>query len=165
MATVWDEQSVSMYAAAFVIGVGLHQLVFRFGEWDNWSFRILQGIGIAQIAFTLILCQYDEQTLSSASGHAAVLIGTTSLGIWSSMLIYRAFFHRLGPFHGPPLARLSTFYMTAVNARERRNYRAMQRLHAKYGDYVRVAPRELSVTDPKAFQAIYSATQPLDKGP
>lgn len=39
----------------------------------------------------------------------------------------------------------------------------MQKLHEKYGDIVRIGPRELSVNDPEALSAIYGATGPSSR--
>jgi cytochrome P450 family 628 len=155
----------SFKAAAFLIGVGLHQLIFRFGEWDTQSFRILSAFTSAWLLLGLVIDRFGGQSLWTALSNAASLESFTVLGIWSSMLIYRGFFHCLHRFPGPFLARFSTLYMTAINIRERKNFRVLQALHTRYGDYVRVGPRELSVADPKAFPLIYSSTKPLQKGP
>jgi cytochrome P450 len=108
-------------------------------------------------------------------------------GLFSSMLIYRAFFHRLRHYPGPFLAKLSTFYITARSVKKLHLFEEVQKLHAQYGDYVRLgnytrwmsafrdsayllgfyfpAPCELSISDPEAVKFIYGSNSPVTKGP
>lgn len=58
-------------------------------------------------------------------------------GLWGSILLYRAFFHRLRGFPGPFAARLSQFYhLWCVRRFDR--YRWLDGLHKKYGPVVRI---------------------------
>jgi cytochrome P450 family 628 len=104
-------------------------------------------------------------------------------GLYSSMPLYRAFFHQLSVYPGPFLARLSNFYITAKSVKKLHLFEVVQKLHAQYGDYVRIGtselsyilkkafaqflrgPSELSIADPEAVQAIYSTQSPTSKGP
>ena len=52
------------------------------------------------------------------------------------MLVYRAFFHRLGVYPGPFFARLSKFWHVS-NLGKFDNYKLLDKLHAEYGPYVR----------------------------
>ncbi|PWN86534.1 cytochrome P450 [Acaromyces ingoldii] len=77
--------------------------------------------------------------------------------LFTSMAIYRLFFHRLRHFPGPVYLRLSKWVMVYPDLRGQRPY-MFQRYHRKYGDVIRTGPRELSVCDPAALSAIYGAT-------
>jgi hypothetical protein len=72
---------------------------------------------------------------------ALVLVGATwwsfTGAIWLSMGIYRAFFHRLGGYPGPFSAKLSQLWRVWKNVRAE-NYKVVDDLHRKYGEYVRV---------------------------
>jgi hypothetical protein len=57
--------------------------------------------------------------------------------LWSSMLVYRVYFHRLKSFPGPSMAKLSKFWHAGQVAPDAGNYRLLERLHSKYGDFVR----------------------------
>ena len=59
-----------------------------------------------------------------------------AVSVWISMLVYRAFFHRLGSYPGPFLARLSKFWhVSKIGNLD--NYKLLDKLHAEYGPYVR----------------------------
>ncbi|KAJ5510414.1 Cytochrome P450 [Penicillium expansum] len=80
------------------------------------------------------------------------------------MLVYRGFFHRLGKFPGPFLARLSNLYLTMLSSKLHL-YEEIGKLHEIYGDYVRTGPTEISITDPAAVQIIYGNQSKATKGP
>lgn len=120
-------------------GLLLHWFCFRHGEWDTAAPSLLFGYGMMTLASTCVL-----------SGRAILVTAAFHLfGVWASMLLYRMFFHRLSDFPGPCAARLSNFYVTFLSAKKLRLYEETQRLHGKYGDYVRLgelAPNTLSPT-------------------
>ncbi|UZJ56314.1 hypothetical protein CBS101457_005634 [Exobasidium rhododendri] len=77
--------------------------------------------------------------------------------IFSSMTIYRVFFHRLRNIPGPMWMSLSKWTMVYPDLQGQRPY-MFKKLHAKYGDVIRVGPREVSVNDPAALSTIYGGT-------
>lgn len=87
--------------------------------------------------------------------------------IFISMGIYRVFFHRLRKFPGPVWMSLSKWLMVYPDLQGQRPY-MFQKLHAKYGDVIRIGPRELSVNDPAALSTIYGGNalaQKCTRGP
>ncbi|GJE88938.1 cytochrome P450 [Phanerochaete sordida] len=74
--------------------------------------------------------------------------------------------YRLGPWHplahlpGPPLARLSSLWLTCVSLRGRRHL-VIDRLHARYGVFVRIGPNIISINSPAAQQIYSAATRML----
>lgn len=74
--------------------------------------------------------------------------------IFYSMALYRTCFHRLRKFPGPLWMSLSKWLMVYPDLKGQRPY-MFQKLHEKYGDVIRVGPRELSVVDPAALSTIY----------
>lgn len=71
--------------------------------------------------------------------------------------IYNLYFHPLAKFPGPFLWRVSRLpHMRAVWGR--RFPYDIQKLHARYGEVVRIAPNELSFINPAAWDDIYSNT-------
>lgn len=152
-------------AAAFAVGAALQQAVLRHGEWDSYSFRLIVGAAALEALLSLFIhARLSEHPLSAVQ-HALCCTLAAIAGIYVSMLLYRAFFHRLRAFPGPFAARLSTFYMTYLSARRGQVYEDVRALHRKYGDYVRVGPTEISIADPDAFNAIHSATSLCERGP
>ncbi len=57
--------------------------------------------------------------------------------IWTSMIVYRVFFHRLNQFPGPFMAKVSKMYHTALVIRTMDNYLLLDKWHQKYGAFVR----------------------------
>ncbi|ETS81741.1 hypothetical protein PFICI_06743 [Pestalotiopsis fici W106-1] len=153
--------------AAVAIGILLHLFVFRIGEWDLAttslivSFFGLQLIPAAALSYLVSDHVSFTESQIIISRLAFLALG----GIFSSMLVYRAFFHRLSKFPGPFLARLSNFYVTSLSAKDLHLYEEVQDLHRKYGDIVRLGPSELSITNKHALAAIHGAQSPCTKGP
>ncbi|KAL4901938.1 hypothetical protein BDW74DRAFT_169892 [Aspergillus multicolor] len=154
---------MALYVAPFAgaaTGVCTHLFFYRHGEWDLKAPSILSSYMVLSImAFIL------DSVASIRLGWALSLIFWHIAAVYTSMVFYRAFFHRLHMFPGPFLARFSNFYAAYLNARKLHMYEEMERLHAQYGDYVRLGPTELSITDPETVVALYGPQAQLSKGP
>ncbi|KAL3442746.1 cytochrome P450 monooxygenase [Aspergillus insuetus] len=148
-------------------GACAHLLLYRRGEWDVQSPRIF----VSYASLTLAAFYLERTAVLDGLGVAIQrpwafkAVGCHILGIYLSMLCYRAFWHRLSSFPGPFLARLSNFYVTALSAKKLHLHEEVERLHQQYGDYVRLGPTELSIADPQAVKALYSAQAKVNKGP
>ncbi|KAK0650024.1 cytochrome P450 monooxygenase-like protein [Cercophora newfieldiana] len=146
---------------AFASGVVAHLAVFRKGEWDVASPSVFV---FYLFSFVLISLPVHFQ-LGVPLLAAAKLAGCHVAGLFASMLVYRGWFHRLSSYPGPFLARITTFYITARSMKKLHLYEEVQKLHEQHGDYVRLAPRELSIAAPEAVRAIYGTQSPTTKGP
>ncbi|CAI7641908.1 unnamed protein product [Penicillium pancosmium] len=154
--------------SAFVSGATTHLLLYRHREWDVKSLGLVQSYGsILLISYMLERMAVLDHLLEIAmpTNWAFKALGYHILGLYLSMLFYRAFWHRLSGFPGPYLAKLSNFYVTGLSARKFQLYDEVEKLHQKYGDYVRLGPTELSITDPLAVKALYSSAAKVGKGP
>ncbi|KAF7846282.1 hypothetical protein BT93_L4670 [Corymbia citriodora subsp. variegata] len=100
-----------------------------------------------------------------AAKETSILGSLFLAGLTTSILVYRAAFHRLNRFPGPFAARLSNMYPTMLSARKLQLYEEVDSLHKTYGDFVRVGPSELSINHPGAMTAIHSAQSRCSKGP
>lgn len=69
-------------------------------------------------------------------------------------IIYNIFFHPLRDFPGPLLHRASTIPWGLQHALGTEAFET-QKLHDKYGPVVRLSPKHLSFTDPRAWKDIY----------
>jgi len=155
-------------SAAFVAGVALHLLVFRVSEWDLWAKRLIiffLAIDAAATIAALLWMPGPHFTVGAAVSEGTQLTALLILGLTVSMLVYRAFFHRLRSFPGPFAARLSNWYITSLISKKLQQYVEVHQLHSKYGDFVRVGPTELSIIHPEAAAAIHSTSSPCSKGP
>lgn len=102
------------FAACFAAGVFVHVSVFRYGEWDAHSFTLLEGTAILQVLLSLFHHELFTESVAASIQRGLLWTGAATTGLYTSMLFYRAFFHRLGRFPGPFPARLSQFYSTSV---------------------------------------------------
>ncbi|KAL2836479.1 cytochrome P450 [Aspergillus pseudoustus] len=151
---------------AGVSGVCAHLLLFRVGEWDLYAPTIVLAYGSALIMPIWLEYAGLLNQLTALSGTSiAQLLGFHILGVYASMLFYRAFWHRLSHFPGPFWARLSNIYVTTLSAKNFRLFEEVEKLHKQYGDYVRLGPTELSITDPLAIKSLYSSQAKVTKGP
>lgn len=134
-------QGSAVHGAVFSLGVFSHIALFNRGEWDVAAAKLCVFVLSSQAFGTAGLLRYypDEYgTTSIAAKGVAAIISSWTLGIFTSILVYRAFFHRLNNFPGPYLARLSNLYPTALTAKRLHLYEEVQSLHKQYGDIVRL---------------------------
>ncbi|KAK3385593.1 cytochrome P450 [Podospora didyma] len=75
------------------------------------------------------------------------------LASFAAFVIYNIFFHPLARFPGPLLYRATRFPYSSKLLRGKLPF-AMLDLHRKYGPIVRIAPNELSISDPQAWKDI-----------
>lgn len=132
-------QDRSAYGAAFLAGVIAHVLFFRWGEWDLYVVQLGIGAFIANIGASLALARScPSVTHVESLKLVSTLLGISIAGVYASMIVYRAFFHRLNRFPGPFMARLSNFYITSRSIKKFRLFEEVQSLHEQYGDIVRI---------------------------
>lgn len=124
--------SIALFSASS--GVLTHSLIFRHGEWDVASPRIVLVYLSTLLVTLLAVTPFSYESFKEITAY----FGCHIAGIYGSMLIYRAYFHRLDKFPGPFWARLTNFYITMLSARRLQLYQEVQKLHEKYGDYVRL---------------------------
>ncbi|KAF4547171.1 Cytochrome P450 monooxygenase [Elsinoe fawcettii] len=98
------------------------------------------------------------QSATVTSGISLVFLATLSV----SIAIYRVFFHPLRHIPGPLSCKLTMWSWVVADwyGTRAQQVRAM---HQKYGDVVRIGPRELSCADSAALSTIYGPTGPAAK--
>ena len=121
---------------ALAAGVASHLLYFINGEHHMQAPKLLRLYLLLPLIFFLLELRYIVGGFqeSLAESVAVVLCYTTSL--FSSIIIYRLFFHRLKHFPGPFPARVSKMYH-AWRVRGSDQYDWLEQLHQQYGDFVR----------------------------
>ncbi|KAF5027079.1 hypothetical protein F66182_791 [Fusarium sp. NRRL 66182] len=156
---------LTSYCVLFALGTLVHLAVLRKGEWDLWAARFLGSWVVYEATLPYLGSQYANVSYWEALLVANKCFLALAAGITSSILVYRACFHRLNRFPGPFIARLSNLYGTVLAAKQEHMYEEVQKLHRQYGDIVRIGPSELSIATPKAFRIIHASTSPITKGP
>lgn len=117
-------------------GILSHILYFIRGEHHKQALLFFKLF----VAVPLIGCVVLVHLFRFTATQAFQLIGLVTaayLGaLWSSMIVYRVFFHRLRRFPGPPLAKVSKFYhMLSLGKMD--NYRRLACWHKQHGNFVR----------------------------
>ncbi|MCJ1355069.1 MAG: hypothetical protein MMC33_005060 [Icmadophila ericetorum] len=136
----------------FAIGIASHLLYFIHGEHHMQAPIIFKFYALVTVAICFM-------------GHTLTLLLlylTYFLGLFTSIISYRVFFHRLKQFPGPPLAKISKFWHVG-RVLQKDNYVLLEEFRIKYGNYVRTGPTELTVFDPDILQAIHGSTTKCTK--
>ncbi|KAH8810085.1 cytochrome P450 [Flagelloscypha sp. PMI_526] len=148
----------------FALGIVFHLTTLRY-ELDFWVLRLIVVQIIGFSCFVLYQV-FGTQMLASVAIRQAFDIGISfHIGLWASVILHRLFFHRLRGFSGPLLAKLSRLYVTWTSSREAQQHLETHSLHQKYGDFVRIGPRELSICRASAIPALYGPQTRCTKSP
>lgn len=120
-----------------LVAVASHHIVFRRYEIDGEAWQLV--FGYIGAFFTLWIAYAQLAGYGVLTGLLRTLLIATSYNVTllTSILVYRAFFHRLGRIPGPFAARLSRFYAFGKATKTNRGCEDVQKLHEKYGDFVR----------------------------
>jgi len=132
-------------AVSFLLRVAAHLTLFRRGGWDT-SLMPLCYPYVDLLLLVLLRSLLGHIKDGSVTFHSFVVLGVETLGIavahllrvFGSIAIHPVFFHRLTRFPSPFWGRLSGFYMLHMTRRRWQRFEETQRLHLKYGDFVRV---------------------------
>ncbi|SPO06550.1 related to pisatin demethylase cytochrome P450 [Cephalotrichum gorgonifer] len=160
-----EDNSVAAGCVALAAaGVGSHLFYFMHGDHNPYAHRwITRGLtGIALLGCTVLyLTRFQALPTAIITSLFSVSYFT---GLFTSISLYRLFFHSLGKFPGPFWARLSNLCHAYV-IRDSDNYFYIQRLHEKYGPIVRTGPSNLSVNDPSAIRLVLGNSSKCTKSP
>ncbi|RDW71423.1 hypothetical protein BP6252_07986 [Coleophoma cylindrospora] len=156
----------TLIGTAALLGVAVHQLIFKRFEVDTHPIVVFVGFAIAPFALSRLLNSSLAPNAQLPASMAFLLVGIFLATLGLSLITYRLYFHPLRNFPGPFAARLSKFWcLSQAAASGMRWHRVNVQLHAEYGDYVRTGPRELSIGDPRAIPHILGVSSKAFKGP
>ncbi|KAI0337448.1 cytochrome P450 [Trametopsis cervina] len=134
----------------------------------HWVFRRWEPMEFLPVGVLLLGIPSVVSTLFVQ--HYGIILGNLlSFTIYYTTLLTSIALYRISPFHplakypGPPLARLSGFYMASIALRGKRHL-YLQSLHDKYGDFVRIGPNELNIRDSSAIGPLLGPNG-MPKGP
>lgn len=116
-------------------GIVAHHGLFIRSEWHLRVPRVV----LSHVALACAVWYFVPDGSGNRSKHfrlCALMFASYLASLFSSISIYRLFFHRLQHFPGPKLAAVTKFWHV-FQARNSTNYRLLQSLHQKYGTFVR----------------------------
>ena len=122
--------------AAAVTALASHWLYFNRGEHHMRAplyFWLCVTSTFVLLAYELLVC---HRTYVGATKVTALTVGSYAITIFTSITIYRTCFHALLVFPGPRLAGVSKFWHV-YHTLNSQNHLLMERLHEKYGSFVR----------------------------
>jgi hypothetical protein len=131
---------------AAIAGVTSHLFLFIKGEWDTYaphiaaSYAALHACGLAALIWGFGLSRFDAGVVLFA------LSTSYCWGLFTSMTIYRLFFHRLKTFPGPIGCKITGFWSMKNTILSRNDFKwhaKVRRFHMKDGDFVRISESTL----------------------
>ena len=125
----------SKHVSASVLGFLAHQLVFIRGEWHLLAPTLVSLHFMLAILLIVAEVQLNGD-VASGSINALGSITCYSVTLFTSIAIYRIYFHRLRHFPGPRLAAVSKLWHV-WQCRDSRNHLVLENLHQQYGPFVR----------------------------
>ncbi|EKG09085.1 Cytochrome P450 [Macrophomina phaseolina MS6] len=127
---------VQLWIVSSVIAVACHHFIFRRVELDEKAAALVFIFLVTCVA--ILVLDISLQSASFVSSLCRLAVATASFATTSaiSILVYRAFFHRLNRFPGPFLARLTKLY-AFKQSQSLQYYKELEDMHRKYGDVVR----------------------------
>ena len=135
--------SAYVYDVAAILGVLSHIVYFRRGEHHKETLPYLQLFAASIPLSALALAHFLHFTYAQALLRALCIVGSFLGGVWTSMIIYRAFFHRLNKFPGPWPLKLTKFCQF-VSTWRLDAFRRSYRQHQKFGNFVRTGRSTVS---------------------
>ncbi|KAI1160871.1 cytochrome P450 monooxygenase-like protein [Nemania serpens] len=145
-------QGQNLPILAVAAGVAVHLGIFKHGEWHLHGPHIIAA-HLALGSVTLYYLSGFDDAVAGVLGRLAVLAVAYLGGLFSSMTIYRLYFHRLSSFKGPRPAAVTKLWHV-WHVRDSSNFRFQEEIHKKYGAIVRTGPNEITVFNPAAFELL-----------
>ncbi|KAL5047501.1 hypothetical protein BDW71DRAFT_213947 [Aspergillus fruticulosus] len=168
MVALQQSLTPTILATASLTGVALHLFFFKQVEVDKRPASTAASFVVAYFLIANALPRISSEYEGFFWLYTVAFLAWSSLvlSLWTSILVYRAFFHPLKNFPGPFCARLSKFWsLSKVLETNIRWYRALDALHEQYGDLVRTGPRELVIFDAAAITPVLGFASVTGKGP
>ncbi|KAI5919296.1 cytochrome P450 [Camillea tinctor] len=148
---------------AAVAGLIAHQGLFKHGDWHLHIPHIIATHALFWVS--LLYCfsraSYGE-SLIDACLHSTIVFSGYLGGLFSSMTIYRLFFHRISSFPGPKIAAVTKLWHI-WHIRYSTNYLFQRDIYEKYGNIVRTGPNEITIFHPAAFELLDGFGNDTDK--
>jgi hypothetical protein len=152
--------------ALAIAGVSAHLLYWIHGEKSMKAVHAWLWSHVALNA-ALSLVAIRSGTLGAWQSLAWLSLLNVSfyMPLFTSIVVYRVFFHRLRTFPGPTALSISKLAAAYANVAKNQDARRIWALHKRYGNIVRIGPRELIVLDADAAPLLYGPSSRRTRAP
>ncbi|KAF3056243.1 Tryprostatin B 6-hydroxylase [Daldinia childiae] len=152
---LWDQGRLSSVVALGVpLGVLFHLTIAQMGDVEKFMYNLMAAMLFLALGIVSVSVFLGSSFLGALAG-LCILAITFNTGLFSSMVIYRLFFHRLRRFPGPLDLKISRFFSLLRVAKEAKYHNDVVKLNERYGDFIRTGPRELCIVRDSAIPIIY----------
>ena len=155
---------LALISVAAALGVLSHVAYFNRGEHHMLGNTYLGTFLLSCAASVAALVNFQSYNISTALTVTSSFAATYLLGLYTSLLIYRLFLSPLNKFPGPWQAKIAGIWLTSQLGNFD-SYLFFERLHQKYGKYVRIGPNDLSISDADLHEIAFSPNTTFRKAP
>ncbi|PYH85341.1 cytochrome P450 [Aspergillus uvarum CBS 121591] len=147
---------LSLGSSAAGLAIVLHLTLFRtsFPTEDHLHELLIIYIVTVIAVFAAYLTSIDYSVTQSLA-RVCWIAGAFNTGLVLSIGVYRLFFHRLRRFPGPLGSRVSRFYDAYLAGRNVQYNLEIEKLHKRYGDFIRTGPREICIVRKSALPVLF----------
>ncbi|KAI1386119.1 cytochrome P450 [Hypoxylon trugodes] len=137
---------------AVILGVASHLAIFIRGEWHMLAPTLVK---IYSVLVFIIFSTLSYVSADTAYGRraTALVVASYATGLFTSIILYRKYFHRLRNFPGPTAAGITKLWHV-WQCRTGKNYLVIEKLRGKYGPVIRTGPEELTIIDASVPSAV-----------
>lgn len=129
--------------ASFAAAVASHTTYFCHSDRDLIAKEIFLVAVFSPLVIQSLFQFYLNLPFWSCVELTSTIYGSFLVGMWSSMIVYRIWFHPLRNLPGPFWAKITKFWIPYTHWRTDWHFQlVMLDLHKKYGDIVRVGKFE-----------------------
>ena len=133
-----DKHKANLWLASAVAALAFHAFVQYIDILDLLVWHMLAIFAAVGVAIFYADVHLYHSAPAAAAKDLATSATSFALSLAISMLVYRAFFHRLRRFPGPFAARLTRFWSVYKSSKDLQYHLVLEELHKKHGDVVRV---------------------------
>lgn len=127
----------SAYLYVMILGVTAHLGYFIHGEHHREAPFIAILLPSAFVVLSLIKFLYFGSGFIMSVLLTSSIMGVFAASLFTSMTIYRVFFHPLRRFPGPGAAKISKFWHSYNVLPRLDGFRWLDKMYQEYGDFVR----------------------------
>ncbi|KAI1762475.1 cytochrome P450 [Hypoxylon sp. FL1150] len=146
-----------------ILGIIFHLTIASRIQMEYFVKPLLAVASLAALTIAFVYLSIGTSILGTTA-RICIIGGFFNAGLFSSMVIYRLFFHRLRKFPGPLGSKVSRVFDALRAAKHVRYNKELVQLHAEYGDFIRTGPRELCIVRASAVPTIYGPGTKCRKG-